>query len=344
MKVEERIDVLVALGEYLQEDSEAKQMALLRTEQDNPWLTQANAQKALDNIATSFLDKDQLTQLANQYPLEAVPTPQIVGLVLAGNIPAVGFHDILCTFLSGHRAMIKYSDKDKHLIPFMLDFVQKQFPKTADAFIKVDQLKNFDAVIATGNNNSARYFEHYFSKYPHIIRKNRHAVAVLDGEESRSELLALGVDVFRYFGLGCRSVSKLYVPEEYDFPALMSVLDNYKDIMTHNKYKNNYDYNRSVYLLNQVEHLANDCLMVLEHESLLSRIASLHFERYTDIQDVEEKLNQHKSSIQCVATRLDSLSEEWPAVGLGQTQRPTITDYADGVDTMKFLVGLKQGE
>ena len=339
MTLTQRIQLLTLLGKYLLQDTDEKELAILRTEQNNRWLTKANSEKALQNIATQFLQKETLEQLAIQYNIpEETANPQTVGLVLAGNISAVGFHDVMCTFLSGHKDKIKYSDKDKFLIPLMIHYLQDLEPATKTYFQEIERLEDFDAVIATGSDNTALYFEQYFGKYPNIIRKNRNSVAVLSGTETDEELMALGRDIFDYYGLGCRSVSKVYVPADYELPTLLRVLDNYQEVMEHNKYKNNYDYNRSVYLLNKVAHYANDCVMVLEHESLLSRIAAVHYEHYKNEEELVEKLNENKDAIQCIATNMTLKGVE--TVGLGQTQCPAITDYADGVDTLAFLIQL----
>jgi hypothetical protein len=271
--------------------------------------------------------------------LAADRNPKKIGLVLAGNIPGVGFHDVLTTFVAGHQAMVKYSEKDQYLIPYMIDFMLQEDPRSAAYFMAVPRLKDFDAVIATGSNNSAMYFEQYFSKYPNIIRKNRNSIAILDGTETEEDLLALGADVFAYFGLGCRSVAKLYVPKGYDFSPFLGLMDiHYKELMSHNKYNNNYDYNRSIYLLNNVPHLANDCLMLLEHESLLSRISSVHYEYYDNAEDLQEKLDGVVEQIQCIATKMNLPKSN--TVALGQAQHPTLNDYADGIDTLQFLIEL----
>jgi len=339
MTLEERIALLIKLGEYLQEDTDARQLAVMSTERKNRWLTKANSLKALKSFATEFLTKEKLENWAAKYPALANPTsPKKIGLVLAGNIPAVGFHDILTVFMSGHHALIKFSEKDAYLIPYMIAFMAKEEEGSKDYFQETSLLKGFDAVIATGSNNSAMYFEQYFSKYPNIIRKNRNSVAVLSGTETDEDLLKLGSDMFRYFGLGCRSISKIYVPRDYDFNQLMASLDNFKDIMDHTKYRNNYEYNRSIYLLNNVNHLANDCVMVLEHESLLSRISSVHYEYYDNEADLQAKLEGASTAIQCVATKMDLSNQN--TVALGQTQSPGLEDYADGVDTLQFLVDL----
>ncbi len=340
MTLDQRIQLLVLLGKYIQQDTPERERALLHTEQYNRWLTQTNSLKSLQAIATEFLTEEKLTLLTQQYNMPAVQAnPKKVGLILAGNLPAVGFHDLLCTFLSGHIALVKYSDKDKHLIPYMVDYLTELEPQVADYIQTVERLSDFDAVIATGSDNSALYFEQYFGKYPNIIRKNRNAVAILDGSETEEELLALGSDIFTYYGMGCRSVSKLYVPEGYDLVNLMRVLDDYAPDLKHNKYINNYDYNRSIYLLNRVPHLANDCVMLLENESLVSRIAVVHYEYYTNIEELANQLNEQTEAIQCIATK-NKMATKVATVGLGQTQCPTITDYADGVDTLAFLLEL----
>ncbi|MCH2021042.1 MAG: acyl-CoA reductase [Saprospiraceae bacterium] len=339
MVLKERLELLVKLGSYLQEDSELRQNVILEAERQNRWMTKANSLKALENLSTEFLSLSKLENWLKNYPkINNNISPKKIGIVLAGNIPAVGFHDILCTFLCGHHSILKYSDKDRHLIPFMIDYLIKQDKRCNTFFHQTNRLKDFDAVIATGSNNSALYFEQYFAKYPNIIRKNRNSIAILNGNESDEELLKLGIDIFRYFGLGCRSVSKLYVTEGYDFTKLLSILDNYKNIMDHTKYRNNYEYNRSIYLLNNVVHFANDCLMLVEHESMLSRISSVHYEYYNNLEDLQTLLKTKKEEIQCIATNINLSGLE--TVCLGETQSPALSDFADSVDTMEFLIAL----
>ena len=339
MNLTDRIQLLAKLGDYIALDTEARQAAVLATERNNRWLTKANCLKALHNIAEAFLSVDKLEAWLLNYPqLASVNGGRSVGLVMAGNLPAVGFHDILCTFLVGHKALIKLSEKDSFLIPYMLDFMKKTDLRCASYFEFSTQLKGFDAVIATGSNNSALYFEQYFGKYPNIIRKNRNSVAILYGEETNEDFLKLGIDIFRYFGLGCRSVSKLFVPPGYDFVPLLKALDNYKNIMDHTKYRNNYEYNRSIYLLNNVLHLANDCLMVVEHESMLSRISSVHFEYYDSVDALKKILALEKDDIQCIATKMDLAGVQ--TVGFGQTQSPELNDFADAIDSIAFLMNV----
>jgi hypothetical protein len=339
MTIEQRIALLIKLGEYLQQDTDARQFAVMSTERKNRWLTKTNCLQALNSFATEFLTKEKLEKWAAKYPTLVNPTsPKKIGLVLAGNIPAVGFHDVLTVFMAGHHALIKFSEKDAYLIPYMIAFMAKEEESSKVYFEETALLKGFDAVIATGSNNSAMYFEQYFSKYPNIIRKNRNSVAILDGTETDEDLLKLGADVFGYFGLGCRSISKIYVPRDYDFNHLMATFDGFSDLMDHTKYRNNYEYNRSIYLLNNVKHLANDCVMVLEHESMLSRISSVHYEYYDNEEDLDARLESVSVDIQCIATKMVLKSQD--TVALGQTQSPGLEDYADGLDTLQFLVDL----
>jgi hypothetical protein len=260
MKLSERLGVLAQLGTHLKGMDEYLEAIMQRTAYENPWFTIENQEKAIGAIANEMLDLEKLQRWTAPYFVPDEPERKVVGLVLAGNIPLVGFHDVLCVFVSGHVAQIKLSDKDPYLLPYLLKLLQKIDVRVADYFQVVENLKDFDATIATGSNNSARYFEAYFGHVPHIIRKNRNAVAVLTGDETEAELLALGEDIFQYFGLGCRNVSKLYVPQSYDFQPLMDALYEFRKWAMHSKYKNNFDYNYSLYILNQQPHIANDSI------------------------------------------------------------------------------------
>ncbi|MCP4443351.1 MAG: acyl-CoA reductase [Aureispira sp.] len=340
MNLNERIEALTKLGTLLQKEDEAKQAAVHLAKLHNPWFTKENSENALHTIATEFLNKEKLEAWLTAYPNldNKSSAPKSVGLVLAGNIPAVGFQDVITVFITGNKALIKLSDKDKYLIQYLISALNKVDERTKDYFTFVPMLKEFDGVIATGSNNSSVYFERYFSKKPNIIRKNRNSVAILTGKETKKELKDLATDVFKYFGLGCRSVSKIYVPEDYDFIPLMEALDDYKEVMDHTKYRNNFDYNRSVYLLNRLPHLVNDCIMVLEDSSPLSRIATLHYQKYSDLEKVQKDIEEQKEQLQCVATQLNL--SPIATVKLGETQTPALNDYADGVDTVAFLLSL----
>ncbi|MFN7115321.1 MAG: acyl-CoA reductase [Saprospiraceae bacterium] len=338
MRLIERLEVLGKLGTHLQEKDEYLEAVMQRTAYENQWFTIENQQKAIQAIATEFLDINKLQNWAAPYYIPDEPTQKVVGLVLAGNIPLVGFHDVLCVFVSGHIAQIKLSDKDPYLLPYLIKLLQQFDNRTANYFQIVEKLHDFDATIATGSNNSARYFEAYFGKVPHIIRKNRNGVAVLTGEESREALFALGEDIFQYFGLGCRNISKIYVPQGYDFQLLMEVLHEFRQVSMHGKYKNNFDYNYSLYILNKEPHLSNGAIILLENPEFQSRIATLHYEYYTDITKVEQDIQAHADEIQCVVEAAKKLKMN--TLRFGQAQQPGLADYADGVDTMQFLLSL----
>ncbi|HEY1025639.1 MAG TPA: acyl-CoA reductase [Sphingobacteriaceae bacterium] len=249
----------------------------------------------------------------------------------------MGFHDVICVLAAGHIALIKLSSQDQKLIPFLLNKLTEIEPAFADQFRLVAKLEGYDAVIATGSNNTSRYFEYYFSKVPHIIRKNRNSVAILNGTETAEELEALGKDIFDYFGLGCRNVSKLYVPKGYQFDTFFQSLDKFKPVIDHHKYHNNYDYNKSILLVNREDHLDNGFLLVKRDERLASPLAVLHYEEYESPEAVKAKLDNKSSEIQCVVSNTDS---DIFSFSFGQAQYPKLWDYADGIDTMKFLTGL----
>ncbi|MEZ4958903.1 MAG: acyl-CoA reductase [Saprospiraceae bacterium] len=335
MNLEERIMALAALGQHLQREDEFLNAIVHRTFYNNPWFTPENQDRALKAIATQFLDEKKLREWAGQYSIIDSQQPKSVGLIMAGNIPLVGFHDLLCVFVAGHKSLVKLSDKDKFLLPYLLKVLEKINPEAATYFEIVDKLKGFDATIATGSNNSARYFEAYFGKLPHIIRKNRNSVAILDGTETQDELLLLGKDVFRYFGLGCRNVSKIYVPEGYNFQALMERLHEFRDIVLHEKYKSNFDYNYAIVMLNRTPFINNGCIILTEDPAIASRIAILHYEFYADRKLVEDDLKRRAEEIQCVVSKAPVVGLEH--VDFGKTQSPGLGDYADGVDVMRFL-------
>ncbi len=343
MTQRERIELLAELGRYLSlppdEELEAVvQQAYLA----NRWFTPENIYSALKAIATAFLAPEHLSAWAARYPMPDPNHPQkTVGVVLAGNIPLVGFHDWLCVFAAGHRALAKLSNKDRFLLPFL---VKKMGEWAFDSWEYTEfleeatLLRDFDAVIATGSNNTTRYFEQYFGKYPHIIRRNRNSIAVLTGYESDDELRALGRDIFTYFGLGCRNVSKIYIPHGYRFDHLLDILAEYREVIQHDKYKNNYDYNLALFLLNGIPHLNNGCLLLREERSLASRIASVHYEYYDELFDLEEQLAEYRDAIQCVVSRVKL--RDFRTLPFGTSQQPALDDYADGVDVMAFLAEL----
>lgn len=334
----ERIAALQQLRQYIEEKGPALQEIVERTSRSNPWFTPENQYAALEAIASQFLDSSKLEKWLEAYPEKGNKTPAKVALVLAGNLPLVGFHDWLCVFMAGHRAQVKLSEKDPYLMPHLLGQLGHFYPHAARAVEFVERLAGFDAVVATGSNNSARYFEYYFGKYPHIIRKNRNAVAVLTGKESPDELQRLGKDVFQYFGMGCRNVSKIYVPRDYDFEPLLESLHEYREIILHHKYKHNYDYNYALFLINRTPFKMNGCLLLTESDAIPSRIAALNYAYYDSVERLEQELQSRAGEIQCICA--GGPIGQTAITPFGQSQEPALWDYADGVDTLAFLEAL----
>jgi hypothetical protein len=339
MLLPDRLTDLVRLGEHLSGPDDYLDAVIKRTAYHNPWFTEENQRESITAIAKQFLDPQRLRDWLADYRLTEPAQPQRVGLVLAGNIPLVGFHDVLSVFVTGHRAVIKLSDKDPYLLPYLVKLLARFDERAADYFTFVEKLRDYDAVIATGSNNSARYFEAYFKDHPHIIRRNRNGVAVLTGEESAEELHELGRDVFRYFGLGCRSIAKLFVPVGYDFDPLLTALHEFRQIQRHSKYKNNFDYNYALFLLNKVHYHANGSILITENESFQSHIAGLYYSTYSDLGELETTLRERADEIQLISARPGLLS--LPTQPFGQAQEPALDDYADGVDTIAFLQRLR---
>lgn len=339
MNLAYRLQAFVSLGKFLQENPKRYDRILTKVYQHNPWFTIENQKLALGSIIDFFLNEQKLNEWVALYPsLKEANKSKEVGLILAGNIPLVGFHDFLCVLISGHTALVKCSDKDPYLLPFLAELLIELAPDLKNYIHFIDRLDRYDAVIATGSNNSSRYFEHYFSSKPHIIRKNRQAVAFLSGRETEEDLLNVGKDVFTYFGLGCRNVSKIYVPQQYDFTLLLDQLHSFKEIILHNSYKNNFDYQSAIWLLNKVPHFMTGSVLVTEEKAIASKIATLHYEYYPSLTQLGEDLGRSLDEIQCVVG-----IEPIPGIKvipLGQAQTPTLSEYADGVDTMAFLFGL----
>ncbi len=336
MNIRERINILSQLGKYLNKiDDEFLYAVMKQSEFHNAWFSIENQKSALQSIANQFLDENKLTNWLESYQISEPKNPKTVGLVMAGNIPLVGLQDWLCVFVTGHRAQIKLSDKDKFMFPHLVKMMQTWNPNVTKYIEFVDILKDFDAVIATGSNNTARYFESYFGKYPNIIRKNRNSVAILDGSETEEEFARLGADIFQYFGLGCRNVSKIYLPKGYDFQPLLEALHEFNSLILNSKYKNNFDYNYALYILNRTKYEANGCILMTENESLNSRIANLNFEYYSDMVELSKKLNSVRHEIQCVVSK--NALEDFSTMDFGKTQKPTLADYPDGIDVINFL-------
>ncbi|MDH7912490.1 acyl-CoA reductase [Winogradskyella sp. SYSU M77433] len=299
----------------------------------NGWFTDSNIEYSFMSWC-KILTKNNINHWLSKYNFN-VEEPKTVAIIMAGNIPLVGFHDFLSVIITGHNVLVKQSSNDKHLLPLLAKYLEYIEPslKGKISFTE-EQLNNFDAVIATGSDNTSRYFEYYFKNKPSIIRKNRNSVAVLTGNETHEQLEALSDDIFRYYGLGCRNVSKLFVPKDYDFEAFFKAVYKWHHVIHEAKYANNYDYNKAVYLMSEFNMLENGFLMIKEDQSYSSPIATVFYEYYDSTEDLKDKLSTDTEKIQCVVADgfLDS------EVKFGQTQQPQLWDYADNVDTVDFLL------
>jgi hypothetical protein len=331
MNLPERIDAACYWGEILRIDQPSYQASREKAYWENKWFIPEYSWRAGESLALNMLTKEILTKLSNAYAIpERQISPKTVGLIMAGNIPFVGFHDMLILFLSGHRQRIKTSSKDRILIGFLVDALHAKFPQTKE-LIQIDEnLKGCDAYIATGTDNSARHFEYYFSKYPHIIRKNRTSVAILDGTETEKELSNLADDIQLYFGLGCRNITQIFVPQDYNFEALLHALKKYDSYLEHDRYKNNFDYQLTIAIMNNRFYMTNGSIVLIENENPFSPISQLHYRFYNPTEEISEMLDHSK--IQCIVGKHHT--------PFGSAQSPGITDFPDGVDTLKFLLEL----
>lgn len=311
--------------------------AVEQSELQNPWFTKENILLSLSSYA-HLLNTINLEKWLTPYSLPVSPGQvKKVGVISAGNIPLVGFHDMLSVLISGHFYIGKLSEKDKELmkaIGKILSGIDNRFGERIEFAEKF--LKGFDAIIATGSNNSGRYFEYYFGKYPHIIRKNRNSIAILNGNETQEEMQLLVDDIFKYFGLGCRNVSMIYLPEGYDIPRLIDLFHKFSGVINHHKYANNYEYNRAVFLINRIPHYDSGFVLLNENPRLSSPIAVLHYQFYKNFDKLMEQLQSIREQIQCIAASHEKIQ----AVPFGKTQMPELWDYADGVDTISFLKDL----
>ncbi len=365
MKIAERIKAFEQLGRILKILLDGESSEKLKIEQDsipfthknlreitdtfhetmdeaenqNPWFTRENIIYALTEISR-LLTRKNLTYWIRRYSQHSLEpaSPLSVGVVMAGNIPLVGFHDFLTVLISGHNIIVKLSSKDDKLIKFIAELligIDGRF----DPKIRFEEefLKNITAVIATGSNNTYRYFEYYFSKYPHLFRKNRNGIAILTEDETTTQLEQLADDIFLYFGLGCRSIAKILVPEKYNFKNFFSGLKKYYYLLDHNKYANNYNYRKSIYMLNQIPHLDNGFLLLKHDKNLSSPISTIYYEYYNNQDDLNHQINRNIDNIQCIVTE-KKINHK--TISFGQSQKPELWDYADNVDTLKFLTNL----
>lgn len=342
MKQDFKIHGLSKLGDFIRnflentpEDYSNEQAELFslmkKSEIENPWFTIDNQKFCFKNWA-DVLTIDSIQNWLSAYQLSH--QSKKIGLILAGNIPLVGFHDVICAILSNHIPMIKLSSKDRLVLPFLLN-KWGEFSEWNLEYQFVEKLTEYDAVIATGSNNTARYLEYYFKDASSIIRKNRTSVAIINGDETDEELQLLAEDIFRYFGLGCRNVTRLFIPKDFELSRLFENFLNFKDIINHHKYANNYDYNRAIYLLNQEKFWDNNFVMLKEDEHLFSPLSVLNFSRYENLDNVKLFLTENSASIQCVVAKPELGIGE--SVHFGEAQNPSLDTYADNVDTMKFL-------
>ena len=306
---------------------------LIESHSYNSWFTIDNLKLSLKNWSNS-LQENIISDWLSKYNIEDKSSKKIA-IIMAGNIPAVGFHDLLCSLLLNFNCIVKLSSEDKLLIPFIVKFLESRNEKLKNKVtFESEKLKDFDGVIATGNNNSHRYFDYYFSKYPNLLRKTRHSIAVLDGKESDNDLSELSNDIFNYFGLGCRSVSKVFIPYGYDLDLLFNAFFRHKEVVNHNKYVNNFDYNKAVYLMSKEKFIENGFIILKEESKLGSPIGCLFYEFYNDKKEITKLINNNSDSIQCVVSNINFNTN----IKFGQTQCPNISDYADNNDTIKFLL------
>ncbi|MEP3389325.1 MAG: acyl-CoA reductase [Reichenbachiella sp.] len=327
----DRIKSFETLGNRLKNlSSEEMEELCLGARNENAWFVEDNVKLAIEGIGM-FLDHDTLDSWLKNYPLDQIQ-PKKIGIIAAGNIPLVGFHDVMCVLLSGHHLMIKMSSKDGILMRFVLEELFRIKPEFRSQVTFVERLNDADAFIATGSDNSARYFEYYFKNKPNVIRKNRTSVAVFTGNESEQDYENLGHDIFQYYGLGCRNVSKLFVPKGYNFSPFLDALKPFEPVIHHHKYRNNYDYNKSIYLVNREPFLDTEYLLIRESEELVSPISVLYYQQYNDEKELNQILKENAEKIQCVLGG--------DHIPFGQAQKPGVADYADGVDTIAFLAGL----
>lgn len=331
MELSQRIELLAELGNYILEENNECTEIKERASAENAWFIPQFIDYQCNTIAKNYLNAQKLQKWVAPYNLQPVIHPKKIGIVMAGNIPMAGLHDLLSVFIAGHQQVIKLSSKDRILLPHLVKKLIEWNPLAAGYFNFAEILKGCDAYIATGSNNSARYFEYYFSKYPHIIRKNRTSVAILSGEETNEDLEKLADDVYLYFGLGCRNVTKLYVPEGYDFVPLIESWKKYNYLFDFHKYKSNYDYQLSLRILNNDFYMTDGAVLLQEHPSIFSAVSVVHYEFYTNPEKLTETLATNTDIQAITGNRFEKF---------GSLQQPQLTDFADGADTLKFLQAL----
>lgn len=331
MNLVQRINLLEKLSNYLVGDSKELDTVKQKAFEKNKWFTEEFINISLQNISSQFLNRNKIEDWINYYHIDDNINSKKIGIVMAGNIPLVGFHDFLCVFISGHKQSIKLSEKDNVLMAHIIDKLIEWNPEVAGVVHVNDHIKNCGAYIATGSNNSSRYFKYYFGKYPSVIRGNKTSVAILSGNETIEDLSLLADDVYTFFGLGCRNVTKLYVPHYYDFIPLLNVFRKYNYFQDHTKYKNNYDYNLAMLIMNSKIYMTNESIILLEDDNIFTPVSQLHYNFYSDKNVIINDLNKNEN-IQCI------VGDEF--IPFGKAQQPGLFDYADGTDVMEFLLAL----
>jgi hypothetical protein len=341
MNINQRIEIICGIGKFLKNYLDEKydnnkdhkfvefEKIIIKAQSINPWFTDENIKVNL-TYWSEKLTKTNLKQWLNKYDLNNNSRKNIA-IIMAGNIPLVGFHDFICVFLSGHNSIIKLSNSDNCILPFLTDLIKLPSERIvySDSF-----LKDYDGVIATGSDNTSRYFDYYFKNKNSIIRKNRNSIAILDGEESGCDLKSLSNDIFTYFGLGCRNVSKLYVPRNYNFDSFFNSIFRYKELINNHKYANNYDYNKAIYLMSEYKFLDNGFFIIKEGKEMHTPISTINYEYYDNISVLREKINQQEDKIQCIVSNIEFEGK----VDFGETQNPSLNQYADNMDVMNFLL------
>jgi len=345
MTIDKRINAFCQLGKRMIAESALESNSALNNVIENahihnPWFIPVNVRNSINAIAEQWLNRATIEEWLSRYPIDKLnaQSPKTIGVIMAGNIPLVGFHDFLCVLISGNKFLGKFSSKDGNLmltITQMLTQIEPEFVNYIE--ITDNQLKGFDAVIATGSDNSSRYFDYYFKNYPTIIRKHRNSIAIITGNETSGDFEQLSNDIFNYFGLGCRNVSKLLVPKGYNFTPMLDNFIKWSNLINHNKYANNYEYNRAIYTMNQVMHLDTGYLLVTPSEVIESPVGVLFYQEYNTLKDAVEYINQNGERVQCIVGNAGTHPQ---AITFGTTQSPKIDDYADGLDTVEFLLGI----
>ena len=332
---QKKIQSLIKLGDLFSNFNKNKSISTLqnKSEINNGWFTKWNVETALLAWGKS-LNKEDVNLWLEGYT--TIKNTKKVGLISAGNIPFVGLHDILSVWFSGHKAIVKLSSKDLYFLPHIVSFLESECPETTGQIVFSEKLEKFDAVIATGSDNSARYFDYYFKGIPNIIRKNRNGVAILDGGETQDQIESLGYDILAHYGLGCRNVSKLFIPKGYDLNLIFGGLYNYSNVMESFKYVNNYDYNKAVFLMSEFDFLDNGFFMLKNDSKFSSPLATAFYSEYDSIKALNATLKENIEKIQCVVSNQIIKN----SISFGETQNPKLFEYADGINTLEFLNNL----